>query len=132
MTFRKIPLTVVVMAVSLLAIYLVMPKVYIRSPGRPKLGISEGDIRLLLVACEQFRHDTGRYPVTEEGLSVMTNVPGIPRWHGPYLKELAKDPWGNAHRYELRDGEPVIISAGPDGLFNTEDDVTSWQVGVNH
>ncbi|MBK8100508.1 MAG: type II secretion system protein GspG [Planctomycetes bacterium] len=42
-------------------------------------------------------------------------------------REIPKDPWGN--EYELRKGdrpnEYEVVSAGPDGVFDNEDDITS-------
>lgn len=45
---------------------------------------------------------------------------------GPFLEELPKDPWG--HDFVLRGADRktfVILSAGPDGTLDTEDDITS-------
>lgn len=47
---------------------------------------------------------------------------------GPMLEGgegAIEDPWGNEYKYEKKNGRPVIISAGPDGEFGTEDDIRS-------
>lgn len=72
------------------------------------------------LALDLFRMDTGRYPTEEEGLGVLVN-------HGsgrsPYLTALPHDPWGQPYRYRLPDGQPLVDSAGPDGRYDTPDDV---------
>ena len=46
--------------------------------------------------------DSGRYPTTSEGLTVLVQRPGnaLP-WNGPYLKGavVPADPWGNPYVY---------------------------------
>lgn len=36
-----------------------------------------------------------------------------------------EDPWGAEYKYETKGKKFVVISAGPDGQFNTEDDIRS-------
>lgn len=68
---------------------------------------------------DYFRSNTPAYPVPVAG----TNAGG---WKGPYLTSAESDPWGNAYlvgvkNFQLAEGtKPVwIISAGPDGVFQT-------------
>jgi hypothetical protein len=35
-----------------------------------------------------------------------------------------EDPWGNPFSIACDDTEPTVISAGPDGQLNTEDDIS--------
>lgn len=46
-----------------------------------------------------------------------------------YLRELRPDPWGNPYIYvpptDILKADYQIFSAGPDGIPNTDDDVTS-------
>ena len=43
-----------------------------------------------------------------------------------YLAGGLEDPWGNTLQYEKRGKKrPKITSAGPDGEFGTEDDLTN-------
>jgi len=49
-------------------------------------------------------------------------------WRGPFLKEsFTRDPWKNEFRIIIQDDKKgvTILSAGPDGKFETEDDVSS-------
>ena len=67
---------------------------------------------------------------TVDPLYVESNNPNVvPGWNGPYLDSVPLDPWGNPFVMNLRYGNPgvtdylshtvMVISAGPDGLFNT-------------
>jgi hypothetical protein len=59
---------------------------------------------------------------------LVTNDPPVPNWRGPYMSLSRPDPWG--HRYVVlleglqRPGTPYpwVISAGPDGVFQTTSD----------
>jgi hypothetical protein len=64
-------------------------------------------------ALRAFKQVHGRFPSLEEGLAACIQ-PGEP---------LRVDPWGHAYRYRLVEGQPVVDSAGPDGVFDTKDDI---------
>jgi hypothetical protein len=70
-------------------------------PGIPsanpaKHGGAWRQIQQFSTALEVFYGDCGRYPTTQEGLAALTNNPGnLPGWHGPYLSNIPRDPWGN-------------------------------------
>lgn len=42
----------------------------------------------------------------------------------PIAKKIPNDPWGNPYGYEKGGSSFLVRSAGPDGEFDTEDDVT--------
>ncbi len=74
----------------------------------------------------------GKYPSTEEGLNALLNAPESAgdRWKGPYVRSLPLDPWGNPYQYRYpaqksKDGYDVL-SMGPDGQNETEDDIGNW------
>src|SRR5688500_3148574 len=53
---------------------------------------------------ERFHRDVGRYPTSEEGLSVLFRGPASAdraRWKGPYLKSnrVPRDPWNREYQY---------------------------------
>lgn len=91
-----------------------------RSPEEKVLD----DLLMLASAVQQFHADCHRYPTAEEGLSSLLANPGIPEWHGPYLKTLQPDPWQNWYLYQLLDQKALVRSNGPDGKPDTGDDVT--------
>jgi len=41
------------------------------------------------------------------------------------LGEDAGDPWGRSYRMICTDDRVVIVSAGPDGIFGTSDDISN-------
>ncbi len=80
-------------------------------------------------AIERFRLDTGRYPTSEEGLSVLLRVLGKEEshWKGPYLEgpSIPKDPWGRDYRYRApcrkKGFAYEVFSLGPDGQISDDD-----------
>lgn len=82
----------------------------------------------LSLALDLFEQDFGRYPADEEGLKVLVEDNGDPRWKGPYLKsgDVEPDPWGVPYQYSVDPENPrkyVLKSGGPDGRIGTEDDI---------
>jgi general secretion pathway protein G len=86
---------------------------------------TRSDIAYLRTGVETFRHDCGRYPTPEEGLSILVTSNNIQGWRGHYLPGLiSADFWGTPYRYRLVDGKPSIVSAGKDKVFDTADDIS--------
>jgi len=73
-----------------------------------------------------FRLQDGRFPTAEEGLAVLLAPPS----GEPLVDDLPMDPWG--HPYVMRIPGVVnvdsfdVVSAGPDAVFNTVDDIGNW------
>jgi general secretion pathway protein G len=87
------------------------------------------DIKSLEYAIEQIKIDMGRYPATDEGLDILVENPNsLENWKGPYIK-YQLDPWGNDYAYQfpgkINPASFDIISAGPDGIPDTEDDLSN-------
>ncbi|MEI6807704.1 MAG: type II secretion system protein GspG [bacterium] len=79
----------------------------------------------IMVACIAYKADCGVFPPEQPGLRALIDSPGTSAWQGPYLHgEIPGDAWGNAFKYSIVNGNPVIESAGPDGKFATPDDIT--------
>lgn len=96
--------------------------------------VARDSIDALTIALGRYKYDVGSYPTTEEGLAVLAyrmprDIKRIrrqhPGWDGPYVKKVAKDPWGNDYVYEgaPAEGCPVLFSKGPDAQAGTDDDV---------
>jgi general secretion pathway protein G len=97
--------------------------------GVPKLGdfkhTSQSAINKIRMkgvegALELFRHDIGRYPSTDEGLSALIrNTGNIDNWHGPYLggASVPRDPWDRPYSYHCpgKYSQYDLISFGRDG-----------------
>ena len=82
-----------------------------------------------------FSMDVGRYPTSQEGLSVLVRQPAnVATWNGPYLRGSAvpNDPWGNPFVYRApgSHGPYDLISHGSDGREGGEGaaaEITNWQ-----
>lgn len=116
--FTLIEMLVVILILSILAA-LIVPKL-VGHADDAKVAAAKSDIATLQSALEQYRLDNGRYPTTDEGLSVLTVRPSnAPNWKGPYLeKAIPNDPWGNAYVYQCPgpNGEDFLITSyGADG-----------------
>jgi len=74
-----------------------------------------------------YRLQRGRFPTMAEGLAALQNED-----HGaPLVEHLPRDPWGKAYAYRVPGVHNRfavdIYSAGPDGVFDTDDDVGNWK-----
>jgi general secretion pathway protein G len=99
---------------------------------------AELQIRMLEVAVEAYRIDTGAFPLT---LDELVSDPGridkssiVPKWRGPYCVRIPKDPWGQEYGYDrIERGNFIVInfdiySKGKDGISGTADDINSWKM----
>ncbi|MGJ8724365.1 MAG: type II secretion system major pseudopilin GspG [Roseibacillus sp.] len=81
---------------------------------------------------KEYRMLGGMYPSQAQGLQALVSKPSMApvpkRWTSLY-DELPLDPWGKEMKYVYpgsKDaGSPEIISAGIDGVFGSEDDISS-------
>jgi general secretion pathway protein G len=79
-----------------------------------------------------YRLLAGNFPTSEQGLQALVERPLSPpvplRWE-PLFEELPSDSWGHALYYRIDavrpHAIPEVLSAGPDGVIDNEDDVTS-------
>ena len=88
-------------------------------------------------ALRTFSVDCGRFPTSQEGLSALiARPPAVSEgsWHGPYLLDLDRDPWGNNYCYlcpGLHNTNSFdLYSRGPDRLSRSggddSDDINNW------
>ena len=84
-------------------------------------------------ALDQYRLDTGHYPLTDLGLNALVVRPASePKWAGPYLaKAVPADPWGRPYQYKApgEHGDYDLLSFGKDGQPGGDGeaaDITSW------
>ena len=116
--FTLVEMLVVITIIGLI-MALVGPRV-LNYLSESKTKAARIQIESMSAALDLFYLDSGRYPTTSEGLSVLVKRPaGVAAWNGPYLKSSAVplDPWGHAYTYKLPgDKSPFdIISYGSDG-----------------
>jgi len=89
-------------------------------------------------ALSAYKFSIGAYPSTEQGLQALLARPkGLDKpeaWQGPYLEkeEDLIDPWKNQIKYvfpgKTHENMFDLISAGPDGQFDTDDDLLNWNI----
>ena len=98
------------------------PPEFARALSDAALALTESRLRLLENALEMFNMTTGGYPTV---LSSLLKTDGTPYWSGPYLRneEEIVDAWGTAFAYERKGNTYELISAGPDRIAGTPDDV---------
>jgi general secretion pathway protein G len=97
--FSLLELLVVVAIIALLSSY-VGPKLFSQL-GKSEVEAAKAQIDSLGKALGAYRIDTGKFPSTEQGLSVLTVKPATEiGWSGPYLqKSVPPDPWGRPYTY---------------------------------
>lgn len=130
--FTLIEIMVVVLIIAGLA-YIVGSNV-IGQGERAKVKQAEIQIRQFEQSLQLFKFDNGFYPETEQGLSALISSPETGRearrWKR-YLEasNIPLDPWGNEFLYigadQTLDGMYDVRSSGPDGVPNSEDDLSS-------
>jgi len=136
--FTLIELLLVITIISVLAA-VVVPRFFGRSQEARIVAARQTIVGTFGISLDLFEQDTGRYPRSDEGLRALIANPQITNWRGPYLKStnVPLDPWGNDYKYsypsELTNSEFLydIISAGPDGVFGNNDDVTNHDEPAN-
>lgn len=130
--FTLIELLVVIIILAILAA-VVLPRVIGRTEDA-KIAGAITTITNFSNQLEVYNADTGTFPTGDQGLNALVVNPGLPKWNGPYLRNVEKvpnDPWGNPFVFKQpgengRDYD--IISAGPDGQLGTSDDINSWNM----
>lgn len=87
-----------------------------------QISSARSSIAAIALAVDLYEVDNGQYP---QSLRNLIERGSEPNWNGPYLREarVPTDPWGNEFRYTRRDSGYEIRSAGPDGQFDTDDDI---------
>jgi general secretion pathway protein G len=128
--FTLVELLLVLVILGILAA-IVVPKFAGRTE-QAKNAAAKAQISTFGTALDSFEVDTGHYPKSLNDLLVMPA--DAQNWHGPYLKidAIPKDPWQNDYMYKLpgthNPSSYDLMSAGPDGRVNTEDDIANWTI----
>jgi len=110
-------LLVLVILATLAAI--VYPKVMGRSK-EAKVTAAQTQIASFRTALDAFEVDNGYYPKGRNGMMDLIQQPrDATSWHGPYLDQIPKDPWGNEYIYDCpgkhNPNSYDISSTGPPG-----------------
>jgi general secretion pathway protein G len=124
-------LLVMVILVVLAAV--VVPKFTNRSE-QARNTAARTQINSFETSLDAFEVDCGRYPSSEEGLGALINPPSnVQGWHGPYLKTIPIDPWGQPYVYRYPGTHNAnsydVFSTGPD-QHEGNDDIDNWSQGT--
>ncbi len=127
--FTLIELMLAVVIIGILAA-MAAPRLTGRTQ-QAKISAAKADIDATVsLALDLFHMDTGRYPTTEEGLVALNQNPSLlSDWHGPYLKRVPKDPWGNSYIYQspgTHNSDFDLSSTGINGITGDDDDIHNW------
>lgn len=93
-------------------------------PTQAQVAKTSGVVQAVLARVEAYRAERGAYP----------DLPSDAEGYAPldvFLGEnaaLAVDAWGNALRFAVAD--KAVVSAGADGRFGTEDDISASLAGA--
>ena len=126
--FTLVELLLVLVILATLAA-IVIPKFAGRSE-QAKVTSAKTQISSFETALDAFETDNGYYPKSGD-LDALVNAPAnASNWHGPYLKSIPVDPWGNAYTYDYPGKHNPngydLLTNGPDGRAGTDDDINNW------
>ena len=113
--FTMVELMAVLIILGLLAAVVV--RNFVGQTDRARVITTKANLKLLHMAVNQFKMDTGRFPTEEEGLNALLEQPSdVKNWEqGGYLEttQIPKDGWGNDFIYELypESGKPFVIKS---------------------
>jgi len=95
-----------------------------------KVDLTRTQMNSLDSAMSQFYMDFDRLPTTEEGVGVLWDRGQLEdpeledRWSGYLEDKIPTDQWDNEWSYEQLDSKSAsLVSIGPDGEEDTEDDI---------
>jgi len=99
-----------------------------------KMQRVDGDFSAYGAGLDTYKINAGNYPTTAQGLKALIEKPSsspIPKRWVQISTKLNQDPWGNDYRYR-RNGKKdssryEIISNGPDGNPDSDDDISSQE-----
>jgi len=129
---RRVKTSVLIAAAATLVLiaWIVRPRFTIWHPP-PRMAIAVTQMATFRVALGAFRDDTGFYPPGTNGLQGLLEKPAwATNWHGPYVRDIPRDPWGRAYTYECPGRHTVsgcpydLFSLGPPGTSNL---IANWE-----
>ena len=109
------------------ASFWLLPNLSTRCPVNPQF-----DMMALAASLAIYRHDTGSFPTTAEGLAALAERPvgAAPGWH-KRLDEVPRDPWGSSFVYRFPSPEDPerfeLLSLGPDRVPSADDVRYRWR-----
>lgn len=97
-----------------------------------KLKQVDSDFKSMDSALRMYKLNAGNFPSTQQGLQALAEKPTsnpLPRRWSKTMDKVPLDPWSNPYVYrnpgKKDPSDYEIVSVGPDGQENTEDDLSS-------
>lgn len=98
-----------------------------------KLKRAQADLTSISTALMSYKTMADTYPSDSQGLQALVEKPTsapIPSNYVPIMEDgVPLDPWDNDYIYKrkgsIKPNKPEVISMGPDGELNTDDDLSS-------
>ncbi len=132
--FTLIELIIVIVIIAIL-VMVAMPD-FLSTLGNSKVSATQSSIKVIGDSVTKYYSEVGKLPDAEDMDSlkkVLTNEETLRgQTYGPWLKDnvSTKDSWNNEYRYEVESSRKFdIISAGADGEFDTDDDISYNYLG---
>ena len=125
--FTLVELMLVVTIIGILA-GLVLPGLAKRSDEARVTKTIADVMGGISTALNLYEVDSGAFPKSLQDL--VQEPADAKNWHGPYLKSLPVDPWGNPYVYynpgKHNPSSFDVLSVGRDGKEGTDDDKGNW------
>ena len=109
-----------------LATFAVLPML-----GTANSGAAGVEIQTLANACKLYKLRLNAFPNTLQDLSSRPSGIDQNTWGGPFVETpIVNDPWNRPYKYTPNDATNIVLiqSAGPDGQFGSQDDVSNAPV----
>ena len=106
-----------------LATFAVLPML-----GSANAGAAGVEIRTLANACKMYKIRLNTFPNSLQDLSNRPSGIDQNSWGGPFVETpIVNDPWNRPYKYTPNEANNTVLiqSAGPDGQFGSEDDVSN-------
>jgi len=99
-------------------------------PSRARISAVQTTMGIILSAASLYYQDCGKWPNPDTGLDPLIVRPSDEtQWNGPYLlshfqsHDYQWDSWGNRYKFQVKEMRLTMVSAGSDGVYDTEDDI---------
>lgn len=112
---RGMTLIEIVVVIAIITMLMSAVGIYaVRQLVDSRVTVAKNELKTLESALDSYFAITGRYPDAQQGFG--------PLLERRVLRDPPVDPWGNAFRYSLVNGVPVVSTLGADGAEGGTDD----------
>ncbi|MEI8102761.1 MAG: type II secretion system major pseudopilin GspG [Chlorobium sp.] len=127
----KIMLGIIILILVVIAGLIVQPRMRMAKDAKSLQAVADAQTLVMKIstALKLYKLDNGVYPTTEQGLNALIKKPTVGMIPKSYkgdgyfvMKEIPKDPWGNAFVYDCpgSNGDFDLSSYGADGVKGGE------------